>query len=218
MLEAVEIDPNYGPALASLSLLYAYWRFSEPDGSTDSARDAESKQFAARAIAVDRGNPFVLTSVASSYLLGSEIADALRYSQMAITLSPRDSNVLVSRGMIVAYAGRHEEGLSLVERGCRFEPMLPPAFLSTLGDCFYLAGRFDEAYSAYGRLIDPPYFFRLNQAACLAQLGREREAREIVRQKPDWFDACVYARNTSAICTPADSEVWIDGLHKAGAI
>ena len=34
MHEAVRIDPYYAPALASLSLLFAYWRFSKPRLST----------------------------------------------------------------------------------------------------------------------------------------------------------------------------------------
>ncbi|MBP2445587.1 hypothetical protein [Rhizobium leguminosarum] len=141
----------------------------------------------------------------------------MRYSDIAIAISPHDINVLVARGMIVAYAGRHEEGLTLVERGCACEPRLPPAFVSSLGDCYYLARRFEAALAAYRTLIDPPYFFRLNQAACLAQLGRAEEAAVITNQKPDTFDATVYARNTLRLCAlPEDGELWLDGLRKAG--
>jgi len=217
MHEAVRIDPTYAPALASLGLLYAYWRFSEPSAATDAQLEVQCQQFAARAIAVDKSDPFVLTSVAACFLLVGNIDDALRYSDIAITISPHDINVLVARGMIVAYAGRHEEGLALVERGCRFEPLLPPAFVSSLGDCYYLARRFDAALAAYGTLINPPYFFKLNQAACLAQLGRVEEAAVIVQQKPDTFDATVYAHNTVRICAlPEDGKLWLDGFHKAG--
>jgi hypothetical protein len=107
--------------------------------------------------------------------------------------------------------------VALVERGCKFEPLLPPAFVSSLGDCYYLARRFDAALAAYGTLINPPYFFRLNQAACLAQLGRVEEAAVIAQQKPDTFDATVYARNTVRICAlPGVGELWFDGFHKAG--
>ncbi|MGO4570058.1 adenylate/guanylate cyclase domain-containing protein [Rhizobium sp. 2YAF20] len=219
MNEAVKIDPHYAPALASLSLLYAYWRFSEPNLATDEERDLKSKQFAAMAISADKSDPFVLTSVAACFSLGGNISDALRYSEMAMAMSPRDSNVLVARGMIVAYAGHHEEGLALVERGCQFEPVLPPAFVSSLGDCYYLARRFEDALNAYGRLIDPPYFIRLNQAACLAQLGRNDEARYIVRQKPDWFDAELYVSISLKIFPcDGDREAWPEGFRKAGAI
>ncbi|WP_165410331.1 adenylate/guanylate cyclase domain-containing protein [Rhizobium ruizarguesonis] len=217
MHEAIRIDPTYTPALASLGLLYAYWRFSEPSAATDGELEIQCQQFAARAIAADKNDPFVLTSVAACFLLVGKIDDAMRYSDIAISISPHDINVLVARGMIIAYAGRHEEGLALVEQGCKFEPLLPPAFLSSLGDCYYLARRFDAALAAYGTLINPPYFFRLNQAACLAHLGRAEEAAVITQQKPDTFDATVYARNTAKLCAlPEDGELWFDGFRKAG--
>lgn len=217
MHDSIRIDPAYAPALASLGLLYAYWRFSEPSATTDGELEIQCQQFAARAIVADKNDPFVLTSVAACFLLVGKIDDALRYSDIAIAMSPHDLNVLVARGMIVAYAGRHEEGLALVERGCKFEPLLPPAFVSSLGDCFYLAHRFDEALAAYRTLMNPPYFFEWNQAACLAQLGRAEEAAIIARRKPGTFDAVVYARNSVKMCAlPEDGELWLEGFRKAG--
>ncbi|MFL5014477.1 adenylate/guanylate cyclase domain-containing protein [Rhizobium sp.] len=217
MQEAVRIDPTYAPALASLALLYAYWRFSEPSAATDAEREVQCQHFASRAITADKSDPFVLTSVAACFLMVGKIDDAMRYSDIAIAMSPHDINVLVARGMIVAYSGRHEEGLALVERGCKFEPLLPPAFVSSLGDCYYLARRFDAALAAYGTLINPPYFFRWNQAACLAQLGRAEEAAVIAQQKPDTFDATVYASNSARMCALSeDGKLWLDGFHKAG--
>ncbi|MBP2445588.1 adenylate/guanylate cyclase domain-containing protein [Rhizobium leguminosarum] len=67
MHEAVRLDPIYAPALASLGLLYAYWRFSEPSVATDAELEVQCQQFAARAIAVDKTDPFVLTSVAACF-------------------------------------------------------------------------------------------------------------------------------------------------------
>ena len=219
MQEAIVLDPTYAPALASLALLYAYWRFSEPNAATDAKLEVECQGFAARAIAADKNDPFVLSTVAACFLLVGRIDDALRYSGIAISMSPRDINVLVVRGMIVSYAGLHEEGLALVERGCKFEPLLPPAFLSSLGDCYYLARRFDAALAAYGTLIDPPFFFRLNQAACLAQLGRAEDAAALLHGKPNAFDADVYARNTAKMCAfPEDAELWVSGFRRAGAL
>ncbi|PDT44718.1 hypothetical protein CO661_27815 [Sinorhizobium fredii] len=217
MHDAVAIDPTYAPALASLSLMYAYWRFSAPAPETDGERKQLSIQYAQRALMSGKSDPFVLTSVAACFLLAGAIKDALRHSEIASAMSPRDINVQVARGMVLSYAGRHDEGLCLVQRACSFEPLLPPTFVSSLGDCYFLAREFDLALEAYQSLIDPPPFFRLNEAACLAQLGRTEEAKRAASGLPSDFDAALYARITSDICSlKEDADLWMDGLRNAG--
>ncbi|MBV7518924.1 hypothetical protein KW852_15055 [Ensifer sp. ENS12] len=217
MHNAAAIDPHYAPALASLALMYAYWRFSAPSQDTDGERKQLSIQYAQRALISGKSDPFVLTSVAACFLLAGAIKDALRHSEIAAAMSPRDINVQVVRGMILSYAGRHDEGLSLVQRACSFEPLLPPTFVSSLGDCYYLSREFGLALEAYRSLIDPPPFFRLNEAACLAQLGRTDEASSALNQLPSGFDAVLYAHITAEICASnRDADLWTDGLRRAG--
>jgi tetratricopeptide (TPR) repeat protein len=217
MREAVRTDPNYAPALASLSLMYAYWRFSEPNAVTDAGLIQECQQYGERAVLADKKDPFVLSSVAASLLLVGKIDQALRYSDLSFSMSPHDTNVLAARGMIASYAGRHEEGLALVERACKHEPILPPAYVSSLGDCKYLARRFEEAAAVYRSLIDPPNFFKLAEAACLAHLGKLEETRLMMAQVPKDFDASLCARNTAIMCAlPEDKALWLDGFRQAG--
>lgn len=217
MHDAAAIDSDYAPALASLSLMYAYWRFSEPARETDQERKQLSIDYARRALRSGKSDPFVLTSVAACFLLAGAMKDALRYSEIALAMSPRDINVQVARGMVLSYAGRHDEGLSLVRRACSFEPLLPPTFVSSLGDCCYLSGEFESALEAYRSLIDPPPFFRLNEAACLAQLGRMEEAKRAARELPADFDAALYALLSAEICSlKEDAGLWINGMRDAG--
>jgi tetratricopeptide (TPR) repeat protein len=217
MHHAVAIDRAYAPALASLSLMYAYWRFSEPTLETDHERKQLSIDYAHRALRSGKSDPFVLTSAAACFLLAGEMAEALRYSETAFAMSPRDINVQVARGMVLSYAGRHDEGLSLVRRACSFEPLLPPAFVSSLGDCCYLSREFELALDAWRSLIDPPPFFRLNEAACLAQLGRIEEAKQAARELPRMFDTALYARITAEMCSlKDDAALWVDGVRSAG--
>lgn len=217
MHESVRLDPNYAPALASLSLMYAYWRFSEPNSRTDPGISQECQQYAERAVLADRRDPFVLASVSVCLLLVGKTDQAVRYSELAYSMSPHDMNVLAARGMIVAYAGQHEQGLALIERACRHEPVLPPAYVSSLGDCYYLARKFEEAAAAYRSLIDPPHFFKLNEAACLAHLGKTEEARRRMVEIPKDFDKVLYVRNSTIMCVlPEDRKLWLDGFRQAG--
>ncbi|MDX8454913.1 adenylate/guanylate cyclase domain-containing protein [Mesorhizobium sp. VK9D] len=217
MHEAIQIDPHYAPALAALALLYAYWRFSEPSLGTDAQRDRQAQQFARQAIAADKNNPYVLTSVAACFAMSAQIGEAMRYSEMAMTMSPRDVNVLLARGWIVSFAGRHQEGLELAKRACKLEPLLPPAFVSSLGDCYYLARELDAALAAYRTLIDAPYFFKLNEACCLAQLGRIDEARHIGQEAPEGFDTIVHARICATMCALDEDKAFVlEGYRLVG--
>lgn len=217
MHEAIRVDPHYAPALAALSLLYAYWRFSEPNSSTDAQVDRQAQQFAKQAIMADKNDPYVLTSVASCFAMAGQIGEAMRYSDMAAAMSPRDVNVLLARGWVMSFAGRHQEGLELAKRACKLEPLLPPAFVSSLGDCYYLAREFDAALAAYRTLIDAPYFFKLNEATCLAHLGRTDEARQIVQEAPETFDTAVHAHICAKMCALGeDRTLVLDGFRLAG--
>jgi adenylate cyclase len=214
MHDAVEIDPVYPPALASLSLMYGYWRFSEASRQTDDERKHLSLEYASRALVKGKSDPFVLSTVAVSFLLAGATRDAVRHSEVAVALSPRDTNVQIARGMILSFAGRHDEGLSLVQHACSFEPLLPPTAISSLGDCLFLSRQFEAALDAYRSLMDPPFFFRLNEAACLTHLGRAAEAVEVLRGFPLTFDTALYAENSAAMCAlPDDAEIWRYGLR-----
>jgi len=58
---------------------------------------------------------------------------------------------------------------------------------------------------------------QLNEAACLAQLGRISEASRAVSELPDDFDAALYARITAEICSlKEDAALWFDGFRNAG--
>jgi adenylate cyclase len=217
--EAISLDPNFARALASLAFLYAYWRFSEPDAEKDAEREGSARHFAARAITADKADPNVLNDITSCLVLLGDVVEALRYSDMAFSLSPRDSNTLSARAFAFGYAGRHEDALELVRRSCKFEPYLPPGYASCLGDCLYLNGDFEAALSTYRNLIERPDYFRMNEAACLGSLGRLEEAKLIIQQLPTSFDTTLYARITVKVCAlPNDKELWLNGFRKAGVL
>jgi tetratricopeptide (TPR) repeat protein len=194
--------------------MYGYWRFSECSRQTDGEHKRLSLEYGSRALVKGKNDPFVLSTVAVSFLLAGATRDALRHSEIAVAMSPRDTNVQIARGMVLSFAGRHDEGLSLVQRACSFEPLLPPTAISSLGDCLFLSRQFEAALDAYRSLMDPPSFFKLNEAACLTQLGRAEEAVEVLRGFPSTFDRALYAENSALMCAlPADAIIWLDGLR-----
>ena len=217
MHEAIHIDPTYARALADISFFYGYWRFSQSSAVANAERTEHCRQFAQRAVAADISDPFVLDQVSVCFLMLGEIDTALRYSGMVFSMGRRDPGAGLGNGVIKAFAGRHEEGLKLVERACNAEPRVPPGFIAALGDCYYLVRRFDAALAAYQSLINASYYFRLLEAACVSQLGRIDEARRIMQEAPADFDVATFARNMSGMCAlPEDRELWLEGFRKAG--
>jgi adenylate cyclase len=80
-----------------------------------------------------------------------------------------------------------------------------------------LVRKFDTALAAYRIPLDPPYFFKVNEAACLAHLGKLDEAGLMLRELPDTFDTVIYARNCAKVCALIeDAELWLEGFRKAG--
>jgi TolB-like protein len=217
LMEAVRLDPTYARALSHLAFFLAYSRFSHATGLPDEEASREALDLTRRAVAVDSGDSFTLHRAAMTYLMLGEPETARRYIDVAASHSPRDLEIMNVRGLILAFCGRHQEGIAQMQRAIQFEPRLPPGFHAALSDGFYLAHDYEGSLAALEKIVDPPHYVRLCQAASLAQLGRIEQARRIVGELPKAFDLVRFARNCAAICLlPEDAEHWLEGFRKAG--
>ena len=215
--EAVRLDPEYARALGQLSFHYAYGMFSRSLAITDREAEARARDFARRATAAAKSDPQTLRVVAVAYLCLGEPQTALRYIEVAAAETLRDINVMLNRGTILVFNGRHEEGLALLDRVSRTEPRMPPGYWASISDGRYFSREYEGSLAALGMIVDPPYYIRLLQAAALGQLGRINEARQIISECPESFDAAMFAQRLAAMCLlPADREHYLDGFRKAG--
>ena len=216
-LEAIRIDPKYARALASLASLVACLMFHKPAVETNPVRERDALEYAKRAFAADKSDTYVLNSVAMCHMLLGNTSDGLRYSDMAYSLSPRDSETLFARGSALTYAGRHSEGLAFIERAVMFEPHLPPAYHFCLSDCYYVMQQFEASLSASMTPPEPAIYFNMNQAAALAQLGRIEEAKQKIAELPSDFDTTIFALNSLRVfAAEQDKVLWLDGWRRAG--
>lgn len=217
LVAAVKADPYYGRALAYLSFFFAYSRFSLAAGLDDADAVKQARHFAERAVGADPNDPFTLHRSAMAYLMLGEPITARRYIEAAATRSPRELEVMQARGIILAFAGLHDEGLALLEKAAKLEPVLPPGFHVTLSDTRYLAGDYQGALNALESIVDLPPYLVFCQAAFLAQLGRAEEAKRLVATVPKKFDASRFARYCAGMCAlPEDAAHWLAGFRKAG--
>jgi tetratricopeptide (TPR) repeat protein len=81
--------------------------------------------------------------------------------------------------------GDLEEGIQCGTEAIQRNPLLPDGCLYSIGFAEYLAGRYEQAIDAYGRMSHPHKEEDAVMAACFAQLGRDEEAQQAATEFRD---------------------------------
>jgi adenylate cyclase len=104
------------------------------------------------------------------------------HQQRALTLNPNDDLIVVQQGELLTWNGQAEEAIPWIEKAMRLNPCHPERFWSHLGRAFFVARRYPEAISAFGRITAPDHVQYSYLGACCAQLGDEPGARRYVAE------------------------------------
>jgi adenylate cyclase len=122
-------------------------------------------------------------------------------------------------GGLLVYLGRAQEGIAWLEKAKRLDPYFGPTwYWFMLGVGYFIARRHSEAIASFERAQTMPFYVHACKAACYAQMGELRQARECatetLRQKPD-FSSRVFA-SKRPFRNPVDFEHLLTGFRKAG--
>ena len=155
--QAIDSDPHYAPAYASLAEAYAQlpvWIDETSVTSLPLALDA-----AAHALRLDPDLPEAHASLGlinTYYLWDWPVAE--RHFQRALELNPSCSPARQWYGEFLAAMGRREEALETIERAREHDP-LSRSIHATLVFVLLLARRFDEAIAQARQVleVDPDY-------------------------------------------------------------
>ena len=181
--QAVECDPRYGMALASLALCHSQ---NVSSGWADNiAREREqSIAWAHRALDAAPDDPSAVTSAAGALLnTGDDVETQKRLVDGALARNPSHAFAWLWSGWMRTVSGESDLAIEHFETSMRLDPrMARRAFhLTGLGMCHFFEGRFDEACrnleASFHELPTYPltgWFL----AACYARMGRLQEARE----------------------------------------
>src|SRR5205823_6201766 len=125
--------------------------------------------------------------------------------------------ILVEYADALAYDGRPERSVELVQRGMRLNPFHPDWYLWFLADAYSLLHQHEDVIATVGKMRNPTQGRRL-LAASLAHTGRieeaRRQAQEILRAQPGFSIA--NWRERPPIRLAEAMEELVAGLRMAG--
>ena len=180
-MRALELDPSYSQAYASLSLAYNLdyqnrWS-DDPDNSLQLA-----KHNAEQAIEKDPNEPFARLVASWAAMFEKDLDHAKSEVDIALSLNPNYSGAYASLGSIHTYSGRPLEAIPALERATRLDPAFRSGHLHFLGMAYLLAGKYETAAALLKErilLVPGTDFSRVLLASALGHLGEVDEARRI---------------------------------------
>jgi adenylate cyclase len=218
--KSAKADPNYALAQAGIALVYAYQ--IPAHGLSPESTIARAKDYARRATILDDRNPTVQAYAALAYSFSCEHELSRRHAERAVALNPNDSYALFVKAVALTYTGKMQEALEFFAKSECLDPYAPDDLrLDCLCDCHYMLHNYDKVIEIHRFYQNVPAFLYLILAATAAQLGRQEQARDAVkdyeRLRPAGHDAVAMINYQIRMCwRQEDRDHWLDGYRKAG--
>lgn len=215
--KAIALDPGFGRAYGKHTWNYlADYRNGWSDDPEASLQQALS--IATQGVAVDPNEPWTRFGLASVYLIMKRHDLALQNYEKAYLMNPNDADIIVDYGWCLAWAGRPDEGLPLVEKAMRLNPYHPQWYWTVVWLAHFVAERYQNAISSLEKITDPyPSVYR-RLAATYALLDQAEEAQAAMAKYRELEpqNTIEQAAATFPFKRSEDLERLLNGLRKAG--
>jgi TolB-like protein/Flp pilus assembly protein TadD len=219
-LRAAEFDPDYARAWANvaytLSVRGVFGWTETPEETID-----EAMRYAEKALALDESIPQAHLALHSIRLRRKQIDKAIESGNRIIALDPSNPDGYVAAVAALNYAGRHEEGLEVLQKAFYLAPSRPAFFVWIEGECLFMLERYDEALERFEIVVgrNPAFVGGLRYlAATQAHLGRVEDAEwtveELLLLAPD--NTLAKEREWLSYTQEEDIQRYIEGLRIAG--
>jgi TolB-like protein/class 3 adenylate cyclase len=215
--QAIERDPDYGPALAWAAV--CRYRCCLDGSSQDPELDIrKGAELARRALQVASDDPETLANAALALAyFGEDISAMIALVDRALALNPSFARGWHISGTLRLWAGQPDLAIEHIGTSMRLSPRARVGMsFSLLGAAYLVSRRFDEAVPKLLLAIQedpnypPPY---RSLAACYAQMGRLDEARQVVTRLR--AITSVVAPDISYVRNPEHRELYLSGLRLA---
>lgn len=217
---AIELDPKFASAHAFLALTHGIdylnrWGASPPESM------AQAEEAATRAVMLDGSDPWAHWALAIVKLYTRRHDGAIDEAERALVLNPNFAEAHVALGEALYYSGRSEDAVESFARGKTLNPYFPDVLLHFQALALFQLGRYEEAADLLMQRLARNAVTDVSRAllaASYGHLGRFAEAhvawQEVLRVNPDY--SLEYRRKVLPYKNPADFELMVEGLRKAG--
>jgi adenylate cyclase len=178
--QAIDLDPGYGLAHASLAYVRA-GQYEEGWADDPDAVLSEALSEAKQAVALDGSDGYAHASLAYVLLKYRDFDRAQSEIDIALKLNPHHVNIIMTAGWVSIVNCNPEQAIELIKRAFRLNPLMGSWQFWTLGEAYLDARRYREALESFAKVIDPPTVLFLETAVCHAYLGEMDSARANLR-------------------------------------
>jgi TolB-like protein/Tfp pilus assembly protein PilF len=148
---ALAIDPQFGPAWATLGALYWGQANNSLIPYEEGSRRAREASEKALSLDPDQAEPMSLLGLLD-VIEQRDAVLGLRRVERALELEPHNQRVLSRAANIARQRGRTEQAIHYAEQALRADPLSPNAH-AVLGLTYYYAGRLDDAEAMRRKLL-----------------------------------------------------------------
>lgn len=221
--EATQREPDYAEAWALLAQIYIeqWYGYAEPYPNEAYDPLERASEAARRAVSLSPDNPRARLSIAKVYLMSGDLENFYAEAQQALRLNPNDPDYLCRLGSWIAYPGRWDEGLALIQKARK----LHPATATRCGDFatainHYRVGEYDKALTVFNTSFTGWWVNYMHRAYTYGMLGdRENAARAVAKLNelvPGFTIAHAIEFHRKYQFEPALLDKIVEGLRRAG--
>ena len=218
--EAINLDPEYADAYLTLGKTHLLdLMYGTTESKERSLKIAE--ELVEKALSLDPESGKAYGNLGRIYLTKRQYDEAIAVGERSIKLEPNSAFAHYAFAYTLHNAGKPEEAIGQLKIAIRLSPIAEPWYHGSLGVCYRMVGRSEEAVPLLKKVIQHnqnDVFAHLELAATYIELGREEDAKseaaEVLRINPD-FSLESY-RKGRLYKNPEDLDRVINALKRAG--
>ena len=216
---AVEIEPDYSLAWATLAFAYIESKKYAVDTPSDWEEQARNK--AQKALTLDPSNPDAYYALAIlTQLTSQNLAEFKHYAEKTVSLNPNDSFILADLGTWMGYAGQWDIAKEWVSKSMQLNPKHQSWLWQTWHLDHFLKGEYKESRD-YALKMNLPnnYMVQASLTAAYALNGEQEKAEQTLKRvlelRPNYPDDPRLPFRTRGMPTELIEGI-MTGLRKAG--